>query len=368
MPETLTLRQLNRATLARQMLLAREPVRAVAAIERLAGMQAQEARPPFIGLWSRVADFARDDLHNALHDRAVVRATAMRATLHLVSAGDYLTLRPAMQPALTQAMGVLGARADGLDLDALIPVARSLIAERALTFTELRGLLVERFPEVNERALGYAVRLHLPLVMVPTDAIWAFPSTASFTGAETWLGAELSDDGSPEALVLRYLAAFGPAGAADVQTWSGLRRMAPVLAGLRPQLRGFTDPAGRELLDLPDAPRPAGDVPAPARFLPEFDNLVLAHADRTRIIADAHRPALVTKNLRVRATFLWDGFVAGTWDIERRRKAATLHIRSFAKLAKAAAAELEAEGGRLLAFAEPEATDLAVEFAPAGLT
>jgi hypothetical protein len=358
----ITRRELNRATLARQLLLAREPVSAVEAVERLCGMQAQEAKPPFIGLWTRLEGFRRDDLRAGLHERAIVRAMAMRATLHLLSAADYAAFRATLQPALSAAMrGALRGRDQGLDLDKLLPVARDLVAERPYNFQELRAALQEAFPDVNHRALGYAVRTHLPMVMVPTDDRWGFPSVADFTLAETWLDEPLSQDAAPEALVPRYLASFGPATAADVQTWSGLGGMKAVLEEMRPGLHVLEDERGRELFDLPDAPRPAEDVPAPPRFLPEFDNLVLAHADRTRLLADEHRPAVVTKNLRVRATFLHDGEVRGTWTIERKKAAATLHLAPFEPLPKEAADALAEEGERLLRFVEDDAEAFAVK-------
>ena len=219
--ESITNRQLGRATLARQMLLARESVPVAEAVERLCGLQAQEARPPFVGLWTRLEGFRAEDLRLALHEREVVRATMMRATLHLVSAGDYLATRTALQPAMTAAMSALRGRDQGLDLDELLPVARGLVEQEPRRFDELRTLLQETFPEVNERALGYAVRLHLPLVMVPSGDRWGFPRASAFTLADGWLGGESSSSESPEPLVRRYLAAFGPATAADVQTWSG---------------------------------------------------------------------------------------------------------------------------------------------------
>ena len=280
--QTLSTRQLNRATLARQLLLAREPIGPVEAIGRLCGLQAQEAAPPFIGLWTRLDGFEREHLLAALRDREVVRATLMRATLHLLGATDYAAFRCALMPVMERAVRVLGERAKGLEPEAVLPAARELLLERPRGFNELRRLLQERFPAVNDRALGYTVRTHVPLVMVPTDAPWGFPSVADFALADEWLGRPLPEDGTPEQLVLRYLAAFGPASAADAQTWSGLQGLAPVLEALRPQLLVFkSEGSRRELFDLPGAPRPDGDVPAPARFLPEFDNLVLAHADRT---------------------------------------------------------------------------------------
>lgn len=361
MTETLGNRALGRATLARQLLLAREEISVAAAVERLGGMQAQEPKPPFLGLWTRVAGFEAADLHAALHDRSVVRATAMRGTLHLMAAADYREFRTALQPMLDAALRVLGDRAEGLDLGKVVPAARSHLEKGPLTFNEVRALLQEDFPEVNDRALGYAVRLCVPLVMVPTDDRWGFPRTSAFTLADAWLGGPPSPDPAVEALVLRYLAAFGPASAADAQAWSGLPALGEVLDRLRPRLRTFTDDAGRELFDLPDAPRPDPDSPAPARFLPEFDNLVLAHADRRRIIADAHRPFLTTKNLRVRSVFLWDGLAAGVWESEYKRKVATLRLRPFAPLPYAALDALTDEGQALLRFTEPGANETVVE-------
>ncbi len=365
--ETLTLQQLNRATLARQLLLERAEIPVAAAVERLGGIQAQEARPPFVGLWTRLAGFRAEDLHSLLHKRTLVRATFLRATLHVVSARDYARFRAAIQPVLTDAQRVLGTRAKGLDIEAVLPVATALFADRPRDFNELRSLLQAEFPDVNDRALGYSVRTRLPLVMVPTDDRWAFPSVAAFTLAADWLDEPLSDDDSPDELVRRYLAAFGPATAADVQAWSGLKGIKQVLARLRPDLVTLLDEQGRELFDLPDAPRPAGDTPAPPRFLPEFDNLVLSHADRTRVIADEHRGHVVTKNLRVRASVLHDGFVCGIWDVERKKTSVTLRVTPLRRLSAAAVAELTEEAESLLGFLDPDAPNPSVRFlAPTG--
>jgi hypothetical protein len=355
-PPVLTARECNRATLARQMLLAREAVAVPAAVERLAGMQAQEPKHPFIGLWTRVDGFEAAMLRGALSSRDVVRATLMRSTLHLFSAADYVALRMSLQPPMSVALRVLGARAEGLEPEQVLPAARELLAGRPQTFDAIRAGLQERFPEVNDRALGYATRTLLPLVMVPGtgDERWSFPRVGEFALAEELLGRDL-DPSAPETLVKRYLAAFGPASAADVQTWSGVGGLKKVLDGMREELELFVDERGRELFDLSDGPRPGADVPAPIRFLPEFDNLVLAHDDRTRLIADEHRPRVTTKNLRVRATFLVDGVVAGTWTIAVKRGLATLTLEPFARLATRAVKELRAEGEALLGFAEPDA-------------
>lgn len=344
------------------MLLAREGVGVVEAVERLAGMQAQEARPPFIGLWSRVEGFDPGDLRTALHDRSLVRAMAMRATLHLMSAADYRAVRAALEPVMAAAMKVLRERAEGLELETVLAAARAFLQEGPRTFAEIRDHLVAVFPDVNDRALGYAVRTRLPLVMVPTGDRWGFPATAPFTLAEEWLGKPIDASATPQTLVPRHLAAFGPATAADIQAWCGLPAMAAVVEEMRPGLRTFRTEAGRELFDLPDAPRPDEDIPAPPRFLPEFDNLVLAHADRSRVIADEHRGRLVTKNLRVRATVLWDGFAAGTWNLERTRGSAILTITPFARLPRGATAALRDEAEILVRFIDEGAKNHEVTF------
>ncbi|HEX8158588.1 MAG TPA: winged helix DNA-binding domain-containing protein [Solirubrobacteraceae bacterium] len=360
--QTLTVKELNRATLARQMLLQRGAVGVVDGVERLAGMQAQEPKHPYIGLWTRIEGFEAGDLRAALLAREVVRATLMRSTLHLMSAAQYSALRMSMQPSMSVALRALGARSQGLDLGRVLPAARALLAGRPLAFDEIRARLQEQFPDVNDRALGYAVRTLVALVMVPAEQErWGFPRVAEFALAEDWLGTPPAD-ADPQALVRCYLGAFGPASAADAQAWSGVGGMKKVLDAMRSELVVFADSRGRELLDLPDAPRPGKKVSAPPRFLPEFDNLVLAHDDRARIIADEHRPRVTTKNLRVRSTFLWDGFVRGTWTIETKRRVATLRLAPFSALPRSAVKQLRTEGEALLAFAAPDAADYDVQF------
>jgi hypothetical protein len=357
---TLTSRELNRATLARQMLLARERVAPSAAVERLVGLQAQLARPPFVGLWTRVADLRREDVLALLHRRELVRATAMRATLHLMRAEDYAALRGSLQPALTRGLTARGERARGLDLAALEAEGRAFFGARAVaSFDELRGhleTLETQLPPGDVRAMAYAIRLRLPLVQVPDDSGWGFGAAAPFTLADSWLGREVQGEDAPaRELVLRYLGAFGPATPGDAQVWSGLAGLREVFAALRPELAIFRDERKRELFDLPGAPHPDADTPAPVRFLPEFDNFVLSHDDRTRLLADEHRARVVSKNLQVRATFLVDGRVAGTWKIERKKKTAKLVLEPFAALARSTKKELGAEGEALLAFAEEDA-------------
>ena len=363
MTGVLSIAELNRATLARQMLLAREKTTVVRAVERLAGLQAQLARPPFIGLWSRVLGFRAEDLARAVHDRTIVRATLMRGTLHLMTTKDYLELRPALQPLLSEAfVAVLKERAKKVDLDGVSRTARACLDEQPRTFEDLRTVLAEAWPGLDPRALGYAVRMHLPLVQVPTETRWGWPAAACFAPAESWIGRKMGKGGGASALVLRYLGAFGPASVRDAQAWSGMRSLADAFAALRPKLKVFHDEKGRELYDLPKAPRPPAGTPVPVRFLPDYDNLVLGHADRTRVVPDAHRPRLATKNLQVPATFLVDGFVAGSWKIERARSSAALVLTAFTPLSRKAKADLTAEGAALLRFAESDAKTAEVRF------
>jgi hypothetical protein len=346
----ITLRALNRATLARQLLLERTKVSPVAAVEQLAGMQAQLARPPYIGLWSRIDGFRREMLTDAARKRELVRGTWIRGTLHLLSRKDYLAFRPAIQPLLSRmAEGILKGRdAEGLDAEELVREARAFFDEEPGTFDELRKHLVKLHPKANDRAMGYLVRTELPLLQVPADdATWGWPASADFAVAETWLGAKLARNSKVETLALRYLAAFGPATASDFQTWSGMQNGKAIFESIRKKVVVFKDDKSRELFDLPDAPRPSEDTPAPVRFLPDFDNLLLAHADRRRIIPDEHRKKIVpSANLRVLPTFLVDGSVAGTWSVEKKK----LQLEPFGKLTKAVRREVDEEGERLLAF------------------
>jgi hypothetical protein len=351
--QTLTPRDINRATLARQLLLDRAALTPVEAVEQLAGMQAQEPKHPYVGLWSRLAGFSDEQLSAALHDRSLVRATLLRGTLHLLTAADFLRFRSTLGPVLESGLKLLGDRADGLEPAKVARAAHKILAAEPLTFTEVRDALTKEFPEVNDRALGFTTRMLVPLVMFPTDSRWGYPANARFTPAEDWLGAKLHPTAVPGELVVRYLRAFGPATPADFQTWSGLQKARPVFDEL--ELDVFKDESGKILYDVPDAPRPGPDVEAPVRFLPEFDNLLLAHAKRERVIADEHRTAVFTKNLRIKSTYLVDGRVAGLWTVEKKRGVATLTLTPFGRTLKRTLAELEREGTALTAFLEPEA-------------
>lgn len=231
-----------------------------------------------------------------------------------------------------------------------------LVDELPRTYNELGKLLGEQWPGCNPMALGSAVRTFVPLVQVPPRGIWGSSGQAMHTSAEAWLGQSLNFAYSQDELLLRYLAAFGPATVKDMQVWSGLTKLRETVERLRPSLRIFHDEQGNELFDLPDAPLPDSDTPAPPRFLSEFDNMLLSYADRSRIMDPKYKPLIFTINGIIRAAFLIDGFVRGTWKIEQARGAAILSITPFEPLSPADQTALSEEGAGLLQFAAPSIT------------
>jgi len=355
---------LNRALLARQLLLRRWNLPAVEAIERLVGMQAQAPEPPYVGLWTRLVNFRSDELADAIVDRRAVRIVLMRGTIHLVSARDCLALRPVVQPVLDRGLRAnYGRRIADADLDQIAAAGRTLVEQRPRTYAELGSLLHAQWPDRDPAALAQVVRAFVPLIQVPPRGIWGASGPAAHTSGEAWLDQPLASERSPDEMVLRYLAAFGPATIRDMQTWSGLTGLHAATDRLRAHLRTFLDEHGKELFDLPDAPRPDPDTPAPPRFLAAFDNVLLSHADRSRIIAKEHRPLVFTENGIIRPTILVNGFVCGTWKTERTRGTATLVIEPFEPLPAEAHAALTTEGERLIRFVEDGAGTFDVRFA-----
>lgn len=363
--ERLSLRAVNRATLARQQLLARVDRSAVEMVEHLVGLQAQSPFPPYTGLWTRLVDFQPGELADALVERQVVRIALMRGTVHLVSATDACFLRPLIQPLLDRDLRTNTQHAAGLaglDLPKLADAVRDVLAERPHTAKELGAALSERWPDRPAAALAHAARGLLPLVQVPPRAVWGRSGQTAYHTAEHWLDRELDKSPDPKRMVARYLAAFGPASVADVQTWAGVTRLREVTDGM--DLVAFAGEDGRELLDLPDAPRPDEDTPAPVRLLPEFDNLLLSYADRTRVMAEEHRKRLFgVKNGVFPGTFLVDGFLRGSWRLTTRRKSAVLTITPWARTTKKDLTAVTREGMRMLEFAAAtaETRDVVIE-------
>jgi Winged helix DNA-binding domain len=347
MSDVLDRRALNRATLERQLLLRRSELPVLDAVKHLVGLQAQEPLNPYTALWSRLDGFRPEALARLLEERQVVRLAVMRSTVHLVTADDCLVLRPLMQPVLD---AELARYRDlrGVDVEAVLDFARELVAERPRSGRELRAALAERFPGHDAADLAYAARNLLAFVQVPPRGVWGRRSQVVSTTAEAWLGRPLARNPSLDDVVLRYLGAFGPAAVADVAAWSRLTGLREVVERLRPRLRTFRDERGRELFDLPDAPRPDPETPAPVRFLPEYDNVLLSHADRSRFISGERR----TFSGRVHGTVLHDGFVFGVWQHE---PAGSLLVSYPKRAPKRTQAAVAAEGRRFLRLVAADA-------------
>lgn len=341
-------RALNRATLDRQLLLRRADLSAKAAVEHLLGLQAQNVKPPYYALAARLDGFAPEELSALMADREVVRIVTMRSTIHTHTADDTLTLRPLVQAARDRELTQFRKGLEGVDLDRLAVLARDLVETEPRTMKQLREELLAEWPDADPQALAIAARCRLPLVQVTPRGLWGKSGQVALTTAEHWLGRPAEPAPAPDATVLRYLAAFGPASVKDMQTWAGLTRLRDAFERLRPQLVTFRDENGVELFDLPDAPRPAADTPAPPRFLPEFDNLLLSHADRTRVIPPEYWGRSWVGNMAY-STLLVDGFLAGVWKLEED----ALVVEPFGRLSKAQRDEVTAEGVRMLAVMHP---------------
>jgi hypothetical protein len=357
----LTRLELNRATLARQLLLRRERLAVPRALERLCALQAQYSPAPYIGLWSRLDGFRRDDLARALERRQVVKASLFRVTLHLVSARDY----PAFAAVCVGARRAkLASRAPELDVTGF---DEELRGRDGWTIPEIREVV---WPSVETATKGWmdvwsATRALVPMVHVPPSGAWRFHGEAQLTHAERWLGRGLEPDGAAAHLVRSYLAAYGPASQADLLKFGGLQ-VRDVKEGLDTvELVRRRDESGRTLLDLPGRPLPPAATRPPARYLTKWDPAVISYADRSRILAPEHRSAVVRKNGDFLPTVLVDGFVAGTWEVERAQGRATLHVRPFDPLPRAWRDELREEGERLVRWLEDDATSFTVRFARA---
>jgi hypothetical protein len=351
----LSLRELNRATLARQLLLERERLAVPEAVERLCALQGQWSPSPYIGLWSRLQGFERDELTRAFELKEVVKATLMRITLHVVSARDFLALASIWIAQRREEFA-----RTGVDHGALETSLRAAFADGPRTHAEL----YEELPDVY----AWRVRSLVPLVHIPPSGTWRYHGPTPLMECERWLGEPCGAPAAGAALLVeRYLSAFGPASQADLLRFSGLRvkDVKPGLDALAPRLVQYRSHDGRILLDLEGAPLPDGDVPAPVRFLPKWDSTILAFDRRERILPPEYAKTTIRKNGDVVPTFLVDGRVAGQWALERKKDASALVLTAYANMPRAAKAELAAEGERLLRWHEPDAATHAVRWSPA---
>ncbi|WP_328599197.1 winged helix DNA-binding domain-containing protein [Rhodococcus sp. (in: high G+C Gram-positive bacteria)] len=367
MAALITDRELNLATLARQFLLRRAEVSALDAIEHLAGLQAQAPNPPYLALWARLKNFAAEDLSTLVEKRQVVRLVAMRGTVFALSAADAGPFRATVQTIMERDLhtnSTQRAALTGLDLDALARAGRDLVADGPLTQMQMRPILAERFPGHAAEGLAHGVRGLLPMVQVPPRGLWGRSGVPALTTLENWLGTEVSSSPDPDAMVLRYLAAFGPASVKDAQAWSGLTRLAEVFERLRPGLITFVNAKGAEVFDLPDAPRPTSGTP-PVRILAPFDNILLSHADRSRIMDEQYRTRVFTVNGIIKPAILVRGKVVGFATVTPDKETVELGATLFAQQPKTALASIEKEARLLLKFMHPKIPNREVRFAVA---
>ena len=340
----LTARELNRVLLARQGLLARERVPAAAMVERLVGQQAQEPPDPYVGLWSRIEGFDPEELSGLLERREAVRISLMRGTIHLVTAADAVALRPVVQDVhIRTARSQFRRQMDGIDEAELLAAGRALLHQKPWLGADLGRALAPRWPDADPWVLQIVNRYHHALVQIPPRGLWGRSGRALHVLAEDWLGRPLAASTDPAPALRRYLAAFGPASVADMRTWSGLAGLREVVERMRPELRTFTDERGRELFDVADGRWADADTPAPPRFLPQYDNVLLSHDDRSRIGA-----AGVPWERRIGdAFFLVDGFARGAWRFDR--KAGVLRVGALTPLSGEQREALAAEAQGLAA-------------------
>lgn len=362
MGEILSNAELNRALLARQHLLERRRARIPETLEHLVGLQAQDPGDAYIALWSRLEGFDPDRLGRLLEDRKVVRMTLMRGTIHMVTSRDALGLRALVQPVLDRMLGAWRRQAKGVDPNDIAAAGRALLAGGPLTFAELGSRLARRWPEAEAEALARIVQMRVPLVQVPPRGVWGKRGAARHAPAESWLEDVPRSPLALDDLVLRYLGAFGPASVQDAQAWSGLTRLRGTFETLEDKLVAFRSPTGETLYDVPNAPRPPADTPAPPRFLPVYDNLVLGLRDRTRVVSPEVVVPLVSENTIVRWVLV-GGILGATWSIRKTERTATLTVTPYAHVSGEDRVELREEGERLLEFVAPEATRGRVVFA-----
>lgn len=355
----LTRRALNRATLDRQLLLGRDSRAPLAAVTHLAGLQAQAPQAPYLGLWTRLSGFDPADVSHLITERRLLRAPVLRSTVHVMTPDDFLTFRPLVQPLMERVLKT-NFPLPGVDLAEVARVAHDLTAEQPRTRPELARLLGASWPDADPKSLAQAATYLVPSVQVPPRGLWRRTGAPTWAAADAWVGGEgpgLSHEQAAERLLLRYLAAFGPATVNDAQVWSGVTRLREVADRL--DLRHYRGEDGADLLDRPDVALPDPDTPAPPRFLPEYDNLLLSHADRQRVIPHDHPVPLLPGNGGAAGFVLIDGDWNALWKLDR--DAATISITPFIPLDQATRADLTAEAASLGEFLCPgQAADIRI--------
>ncbi|MGH8914851.1 MAG: winged helix DNA-binding domain-containing protein [Acidimicrobiia bacterium] len=351
--DVISRRALNRTTLHRQSLLARSTGPASGMIEHLVGMQAQNPNDPYWALWSRLEGLTVDELSGMISRREAVRGQLMRATIHLATTHDYLAIRPQLGPVFARTLGSTVFARDTTDVDreALLAMARGLLEERPMTRAELGPLLGERWPGIPVASLAQVATYLLPVIQVPPRGLWQQPGEAAWTTIESWVGRSLGAQSFAEGTIRRYLAAFGPASVGDMRMWSGMAGLREVVDRMRkPKLRRYRDERGTELLDLPQLSLVDEDTPAPPRFLPEYDNVLLGHNDRSRFFLEDIVPKAWTGNLLV------DGVLSGAWKTAARRRP-RLEIELARKISRSELEAVSEEAERLRAFTFPNIDD-----------
>jgi winged helix DNA-binding protein len=351
----LSVRALGRATLARQLLLERTARPVLGVLQDLVGLQAQVPLVPHLALWDRLAGYDPVELDGLMTSREVVRTPLMRTTIHTVTADDAVALRPLLQPVLdrTFAGTAWGRQLRGQDVGAVVAEAAGILAERPLGRAELARELARRHPGLDAEAVAYGVGYWVPWVQPTPRGLWGGSRAAVMTTVDAWLGNRPVRATTLDDLLLRYLRAFGPASVRDAQTWCGLTRLREVADRLGPRLRRLRTEDGGEVLDVPDGTLPDPDTPAPLRYLAEYDNVVLSHADRSRVVADGDHVLLQGGPGGWTGTVLVDGRVQATWAARRDGDATVLTVRPSLPLSSAQLADVEEEGARLLGFLAP---------------
>jgi hypothetical protein len=361
----LSTRQLNRATLARQLLLERQALGIVEATEHLLGLQAQVTEGPYQGLWSRLQRFRPEDMTALIVDRSLARATTMRGTLHLHSADDLIGIRTLIAPFLKQVwQSNFRKRFGDNDEEAVLKAAIKLVDQDPMTAGALGKRLKEKFPTAEPLSMTALLQSRETLIQIPPTRIWGSGHAPILIRLENWLPPPHERPLSRKTLVRRYLRAYGPASVNDMQIWSRLTRLGTEFEALRDGLVRFSDENGRTLYDLPDAPRPDAGTPAPVRFLPLYDNVYLGYDNRRRMLSEA-TAHLINMFQAFKPAVLIDGVIDAGWVISVRKGAAVIEVESYRKLGKREIDEVEKEGMSFLKFMQPEAESWEVTFTTA---